>query len=68
MAAVYNISEINSALCEALGVDPKLALEITLKITPSAFPEVTVRRMSSDNPASLRDVVERYELRPVAKS
>ena len=40
--------EVNVALCEVLGLDPKHVQAVNVKIRPDSYPLVTVRSMMRD--------------------
>lgn len=62
------LDDINCALVQALGIDPKGCVAVTLRVRANALPVVVVHRyIGFDNPPEagrLREVVQRFELRP----
>lgn len=48
MAMKNPISEINTAICKMVGVDPDTAIDVTIKLRQCEWPEVTVKRIVMD--------------------
>jgi len=56
-----SVMDLNVALCEALGIDPKEAIAVNIKIRIDSYPQVFVKRLIRSGDFS--HVTQAFELR-----
>lgn len=61
--AVARPSDINMAICQALGIDPTNVMSVTIKLSADDAPRIEVVRLASPNDsAMLGKTLKRYTL------